>query len=296
MKISKIFAGMSALAMATTMVMSASAAGVAFTIPDDMAAIGRPSNDLYAVFFAGDESEGPVVKDTVKPEEVYGASFTIKVNDTEWNEIGGGGSINFNASSTGWVAHDWAGGSWVDDENPKESLVYTTAEAGTYVVEYIGDAAIFAATDADEESYAAVGINNWAADLTTLEVTGVRVLGEGGSVLYEAGSNLDKGELQKKPVADESSSVADTSSNSTADTSSNASSSSTASSSSSAASSSSKSGSTNNNGTKNNAATSTAAASSTASDNTNAGTGATAGIALAGIALAGAALVVAKKK
>jgi len=56
---------------------------------------------------------------------------------------------------------------------------------------------------------------------------------------------------------------------------------------------SSKSGSTN---TGNNTKTTSTAASSTASDNTNAGTGATAGIALAGIALAGAALVIAKRK
>lgn len=57
---------------------------------------------------------------------------------------------------------------------------------------------------------------------------------------------------------------------------------------------SSKSGSTGTTGTTK--TTSTAAASSKASDNTNAGTGATAGVALAGIALAGAALVIAKRK
>ena len=106
---------------------------------------------------------------------VYGASFTIKVDNNDWNTIGGGGSINFNSKSGGWNAKDWAGGSWVEDDKPKDTLCYTTEEEGTYVLEYLGDAPVFATTDGDADNYAAVGINNWAADLKGIDVVGMKV-------------------------------------------------------------------------------------------------------------------------
>jgi len=165
---------------------------------------------FFAVFFNGDESEGAVNKDAISDlGAVYGASFTIKVDNNDWNTIGGGGSINFNSKSGGWNAKDWAGGSWVEDDKPKDTLCYTTEEEGTYVLEYLGDAPVFATTDGDADNYAAVGINNWAEDLKGIDVVGMKVLGADGNVLFEAGSNKDKKEVQKKPVAEESSSGAD---------------------------------------------------------------------------------------
>ena len=127
MKISKILAGMSAAAIVASMAMipaSASAAGTKLNVSDDLAKIGRQTqDDLFAVFFNGDESEGAVNKDAISDlGAVYGASFTIKVDNNDWNTIGGGGSINFNSKSGGWNAKDWAGGSWVEDDKPKDTL------------------------------------------------------------------------------------------------------------------------------------------------------------------------------
>lgn len=283
MKISKILAGMSAAAIVASMAMiPASAAGTKLNVSDDLAKIGRQTqDDLFAVFFNGNESEGAVNKDAISDlGAVYGASFTIKVDNNDWNTIGGGGSINFNSKSGGWNAKDWAGGSWVEDDKPKDTLCYTTEEEGTYVLEYLGDAPVFATTDGDADNYAAVGINNWAADLKGIDVVGMKVLGADGNVLFEAGSNKDKKEVQKKPVAEESSSGADSTPSGTdskKDDKSSAAATSTAATSS-------KSG-----------TTTTATSSAAVSDNV-AATGATAGLALAGVALAGAAIVISKRK
>lgn len=288
MKISKILAGMSAAAIVASMAMiPASAAGTKLNVSDDLAKIGRQTqDDLFAVFFNGDESEGAVNKDAISDlGAVYGASFTIKVDNNDWNTIGGGGSINFNSKSGGWNAKDWAGGSWVEDDKPKDTLCYTTEEEGTYVLEYLGDAPVFATTDGDADNYAAVGINNWAADLKGIDVVGMKVLGADGNVLFEAGSNKDKKEVQKKPVAEESSSKTDSTASGTEskkddskkDDKSSAAATSTAATSS-------KSG-----------TTTTATSSAAASDNV-AATGATAGLALAGVALASAAIVISKRK
>lgn len=122
MKISKILAGMSAAAIVASMAMiPASAAGTKLNVSDDLAKIGRQTqDDLFAVFFNGDESEGAVNKDAISDlGAVYGASFTIKVDNNDWNTIGGGGSINFNSKSGDWNAKDWAGGSWVEDDKPR---------------------------------------------------------------------------------------------------------------------------------------------------------------------------------
>lgn len=288
MKISKILAGMSAAAIVASMAMiPASAAGTKLNVSDDLAKIGRQTqDDIFAVFFNGDESEGAVNKDAISDlGAVYGASFTIKVDNNDWNTIGGGGSINFNSKSGGWNAKDWAGGSWVEDDKPKDTLCYTTEEEGTYVLEYLGDAPVFATTDGDADNYAAVGINNWAADLKGIDVVGMKVLGADGNVLFEAGSNKDKKEVQKKPVAEESSSKTDSTASGTEskkDDSKNDDKSSAAATSTAATSS--KSG-----------TTTTATSSAAASDNV-AATGATAGLALAGVALAGAAIVISKRK
>lgn len=290
MKISKILAGMSAAAIVASMAMiPASAAGTKLNVSDDLAKIGRQTqDDLFAVFFNGDESEGAVNKDAISDlGAVYGASFTIKVDNNDWNTIGGGGSINFNSKSGGWNAKDWAGGSWVEDDKPKDTLCYTTEEEGTYVLEYLGDAPVFATTDGDADNYAAVGINNWAADLKGIDVVGMKVLGADGNVLFEAGSNKDKKEVQKKPVAEESSSKTDSTASGTdskTDSKKDDSKTSSAAATSTAATSS-KAG-----------TTSTAATSSAAASDNVAATGATAGLALAGVALAGAAIVISKRK
>lgn len=286
MKISKILAGMSAAAIVASMAMiPASAAGTKLNVSDDLLKIARQTqDDIFAVYFNGKDEDMPNKDAIADLGTVYGASFTIKVDNNDWNTIGGGGSINFNSKSGGWNAKDWAGGSWVEDDKPKDTLCYTTEEEGTYVLEYLGDAPVFATTDGDADNYAAVGINNWAADLKGIDVVGMKVLGADGNVLFEAGSNKDKKEVQKKPVAEESSSGADSTPSGT-DSKKDDKSSAAATSSTAAGTTSSKAGTT----------TTTATSSAAASDNT-AATGATAGLALAGVALAGAAIVISKRK
>ena len=286
MKISKILAGMSAAIVASMAMIPASAAGTKLNVSDDLLKIARQTqDDLFAVYFNGKDEDMPNKDAIADLGTVYGASFTIKVDNNDWNTIGGGGSINFNSASGGWNAKDWAGGSWVEDDKPKDTLCYTTDEEGTYVLEYLGDAPVFATTDGDADNYAAVGINNWAADLKGIDVVGIKVLGADGNALFEAGSNKDKKEVQKKPVAEESSSGTDSTASGTEskkddskkDDKSSAAATSTAATSS-------KSG-----------TTTTATSSAAASDNV-AATGATAGLALAGVALAGAAIVISKRK
>lgn len=286
MKISKILAGMSAAAIVASMAMiPASAAGTKLNVSDDLLKIARQTqDDQFAVYFNGKDEDMPNKDAIADLGTVYGASFTIKVDNNDWNTIGGGGSINFNSKSGGWNAKDWAGGSWIEDDKPKDTLCYTTEEEGTYVLEYLGDAPVFATTDGDADNYAAVGINNWAADLKGIDVVGMKVLGADGNVLFEAGSNKDKKEVQKKPVAEESSSGADSTPSGT-DSKKDDKSSAAATSSTAAGTTSSKAGTT----------TTTATSSAAASDNT-AATGATAGLALAGVALAGAAIVISKRK
>ena len=286
MKISKILAGMSAAAIVASMAMiPASAAGTKLNVSDDLLKIARQTqDDVFAVYFNGKDEDMPNKDAIADLGTVYGASFTIKVDNNDWNTIGGGGSINFNSASGGWNAKDWAGGSWVEDDKPKDTLCYTTDEEGTYVLEYLGDAPVFATTDGDADNYAAVGINNWAADLKGIDVVGIKVLGADGNALFEAGSNKDKKEVQKKPVAEESSSGADSTPSGT-DSKKDDKSSAAATSSTAAGTTSSKAGTT----------TTTATSSAAASDNT-AATGATAGLALAGVALAGAAIVISKRK
>lgn len=290
MKISKILAGMSAAAIVASMAMiPASAAGTKLNVSDDLLKIARQTqDDLFAVYFNGKDEDMPNKDAIADLGTVYGASFTIKVDNNDWNTIGGGGSINFNSKSGGWNAKDWAGGSWVEDDKPKDTLCYTTEEEGTYVLEYLGDAPVFATTDGDADNYAAVGINNWAADLKGIDVVGMKVLGADGNVLFEAGSNKDKKEVQKKPVAEDSSSNTeskkdeskkDESKKDDSKATSSVAANSTAATSSKAA---------NNGGT-------TTTSSNAASDNV-AATGATAGLALAGVALAGAAIVISKRK
>lgn len=178
MKISKILAGMSAAAIVASMAMiPASAAGTKLNVSDDLLKIARQTqDDLFAVYFNGKDEDMPNKDAIADLGTVYGASFTIKVDNNDWNTIGGGGSINFNSKSGGWNAKDWAGGSWVEDDKPKDTLCYTTEEEGTYVLEYLGDAPVFATTDGDADNYAAVGINNWAADLKGIDVVGMKVL------------------------------------------------------------------------------------------------------------------------
>lgn len=136
MKISKILAGMSAAAIVASMAMiPASAAGTKLNVSDDLLKIARQTqDDLFAVYFNGKDEDMPNKDAIADLGTVYGASFTIKVDNNDWNTIGGGGSINFNSASGGWVPFDWAGGSWVEDDKPRIlSATQQTRKAHTFL-------------------------------------------------------------------------------------------------------------------------------------------------------------------
>lgn len=135
------------------------------------------------------------------------------------------------------------------------------------------------------------GTYNLGMNIQVGHVINAKVTGEiTGDTLYTGASDVNSSNAGGDTT---SSSKSDTTSSSKTDTSSKAGTDSKSSTTSSGASTtSSKSGSANGTTSK----TTTSGSSSAASDNTNAGTGATAGLALAGIALAGAAIVVAKRK
>ena len=113
MKISKILAGMSAAAIVASMaIIPASAAGTKLNVSDDLLKIARQTqDDLFAVYFNGKYEDMPNKDAIADLGTVYGASFTIKVDNNDWNTIGGGGSINSTQSlvagtlRTGLAAH-----------------------------------------------------------------------------------------------------------------------------------------------------------------------------------------------
>lgn len=309
MKMSKIFAGVSALAMAATMAVSASAADTAYLYTVQASWSGCPADEVEGqVKFTENVKKGACdLNQWDSGSSKFNGQWAQYVfTSDDMSNV----TIEFtieSTASTQWEYHE--DGDQEKDPEGWDSYQLFLTLGKTELVKHADVNGSLA--DPTEGVMTSGYENSWTYTYTGDDITAAiennkAQLAENGDGTYTLGFNIQVGHVANVLVTGTVTAdnlytgAADATSSSTADTdtssNSKADASSTASSSSSAASSSSKSGSTNNNGTKNNAATSTAAASSTASDNTNAGTGATAGIALAGIALAGAALVVAKKK
>ena len=316
MKISKIFAGMSALAIAATMAVSASAAVTPKTVDSLNPCVKPWSGDSSTVsdWDTGARWNGGWVQFYTTDNNFAGdtITFTIDTTSATWEES--------KDEETGEMVSLYTAGNYT------ALRAFNTAAANQEPGKYEGGMAEgsatgdFAVTDDNGVITLTITGDQFQAAIDAGDCTPAECKDDDGNVYaYNVGFNIQCGHYDNAkmtctisgsnlvettfdedgnivPVLDESNDSTTSSGTSSETSSTTSSSSSAASSSSSAASSSSKSGSANNTSTKsNNAATSTAT-SSTASDNTNAGTGATAGIALAGIALAGAALVVAKKK
>ncbi|SFC03315.1 NPXTG-anchored protein [Ruminococcus albus] len=260
MKISKILAGMSALAIA------AATAIPAFAEKTFIDEVG-----LDYVTADGNMVKVSLGASPYDPTTVTAVKLTFNVDDTE----GFGGGIMLNSNKSGWDQRD---GEWDWGDPNSEKNFLAEGSDGSYTLIFTFDAkdAEYWGTPSDEQYWAEVCFQSWwGADIT---LTGVEITGD------------EKSE-DASSAADVESSAADTES-SKAEESSNSEASSTADSSSS-----SKAATTNNNNTKNTTTGTTAASSAAAaSDNTNQATGATAGLALAGLALAGAVAVVSKRK
>lgn len=320
MKISKIMAGISALALAASMMaINVSATETQYLYGADVSWTGAAPTD----------SEEGTIKftDTVKKGAVdinnwdsgatkYNgkwAQYTLTSDDLS------GVTIDFKVvadDATTFEYHTWS------DEKTEEEQAYellltldktetlpwadvagqvsadtadmtmVTGVTGEWDFTYDG-ATIQAAVDSgkaklveNEDGTYTLGFNYQIGHFGNAKVTGTIT----GDTLYAGAS--DGGSSNAGGDTNSSSKSGTTSSSKTDSTTDSKTDSKSSTTSSGAPTTSSKSGSANGTTSK----TTTSGSSSAVSDNTNAGTGATAGLALAGIALAGAAIVVAKRK
>jgi hypothetical protein len=284
MKISKIFAGMSAMAIAATMAVSASAA-------TDVTTDGKYPGDWSTPNF----SDGNNYLSYDYLEEYKDTGVTIEVDYTL--EDGFDYYLLAPCNANGWAKLYQADASYITGVDAKEDVIVDDVASkwacmqndGYVILQNVDGSTKFTFT----LSGAAIQyLYDNAGDGEDAE-TGEAVKW-GGLVFQTYGVNVTKVVIGADAVDTTIQASSDSSNDSSASSSSADSTGSSSSSSSSSA------ASTTSTATKTNTtATSTAATTtttSTASDNTNASTGATAGIALAGLALAGAAVVVSKRK
>ncbi|MBQ8966322.1 NPXTG-anchored protein [Ruminococcus sp.] len=276
MKISKIFAGMSALAIAGTAVIPAFAEKeITDTTGLDYVEV-KEADGVYQYYI--DLAASPY-----DPATVSSIKYTFTIDDTE----GFGGGLMLNSKKSGWDQDGTTPGDW-GSEGSEKSLTpegsdgnYTlTFDFGALGEDYWG-------SPSDEEYWAQVVCQLWwGADLT---MTGIEIVGEEKQAAPEDSSEAANEESSSEAANDESSKAEESSSK--ADESSKAESSKAESSKASTTT-----ATKTNNATTTAASSAAAATDSTATDNTNQATGATAGLALAGLALAGAVAVVSKRK
>lgn len=263
MKISKIFAGMSALAIAAATAIPAFAAGPNVTKSFDADFFEMTYDETYETWSA----KISLSASEYDPATVTAVKLTFTTNEADKGVTGG---LALNSGKNNWDQKGEWGTPGTDKEVTAdgEGTEYTvTYEFGALGEEYWG-------APSDTSYYAEVFVQfYWAEEGVEPNVTNVEIVGE-----KKAETPESKAETPESKADNAESKAAESSSN--ADTAS------------------SKAENTNNNNKSGNGGTTTAAASSAAaaSDNTNQATGATAGLALAGLALAGAVAVVAKRK
>ena len=282
MKISKIFAGMSALAIASAMAITAFAAN-------------NPENgwDEEKAFISDDATWVGIklVESGYEPSSVTHIKLTFT---KEEDEQGWGGCIMFNGVGEGK--------GWQQDEdhfkfgNPGtvesgDAAIEAEGSDGTYTLDFDVPADTFLsyADYEGDDYYANVAVQQWwgaTLTLTNVEITGDPVQEkntEPESSAAETESSSQAANEESSSKAEESSSKAEESSK-------------TESSKAESSKASTTTATKTNNATTTATSSAAAATDSTATDNTNQATGATAGLALAGLALAGAVAVVSKRK
>ncbi|WP_295126228.1 NPXTG-anchored protein [Ruminococcus sp.] len=304
MRISKIIAGMSALAIAASMAVVANAQTVSVATPSDK------EWDGFAKYTNADGAEdndfiwgGTLTK---------GSDLTVTLN-FEWTEKGSDAKFCAvkPAYANGWdpVFADEAPEGWVENsQDTDDDGNRLDADGNPCDFAWQNDGFLQAYTT-DVTSF------TFTIPASVVDTMYDNANAEEGfdGLLFQVGNNGMKitsidfsqdvqwySEHLAEP-ADESSSVAENESSSTAESSSESSKADESSKAESSKAESSKASSTASTATKTNNATTTATSSAaasdaTASDNTNQATGATAGLALAGLALAGAVAVVSKRK
>ena len=182
MKISKIFAGLAAAAVAAS-VMALSAFAV-------------PATDYVkdgTVFINADKEDDPnwTADSGVAITDVYGVTYHVTfnadevANDSTW--IGGG--IGANSNSTGWYQKEWG-------RNEKEII----ADLDNGTITWLSDSPVFKADDA----YAQFWLQTWGGTVT---INGADILGAGGTILSDdsapAAAEPEETEAETDEASDE---------------------------------------------------------------------------------------------
>lgn len=318
MKLSKIFAGMSAAAiMAAAAVMPASAAKQidCSTLSDGWGI----SDGLAKRILVGSDTDNPAMTrdDQAKLHDITTVRVSISGEGSDTETWGTGGSIVVQGANTGWGQHDFSVGAWAmttDDptvlDTSKNADLKIYRDGGKYTIEYSDPEGIFKAEDvASTENYYGICVQNFDAGSDTTSgdwsIVGFDLLGADGTSIYSEGDTTFGDEFTgvKPDTGDESTtdSSTDSKTDSTSDsktdsTTSSTTSSSTTSSAASTTSSKAAGGSTTSSKAAGGSTTSTATSSAASDATESPEAGAAAGIALALAAVAGAAVVVSKKR
>ncbi len=204
MKMKKIIAGISALSIAASMAVTASASSDKIVTS---LKYGTNSNGLYQMLFWGEEKDNVVSAGeelSFTGGQCYGVAVTFKVDSPEvWAAPGFGGSIGVNDDYYGWTTREWACAGWRGDDDTK--VVYTTDDPTVFVVDYENDGQPILDDD-DMDEYGGIVFQAWQDDDGTnkdnteglaagkVEILGVRVYDADGNDLYAEGTNAEKGE------------------------------------------------------------------------------------------------------
>lgn len=291
MKISKIFAGMSAAAVAVTMSLTAFAgSGTINSVPEGWSGSG---SGLAKGMFVGDPNTDTLIfgQDAANRQQMSKiTTVKVTISDPKVGTEGYGitGSLVLCSTNNGWDQHDWHQGAanGEDDTTNEDNNVTVEEGAGTVTITFTNPNGVFEGNDfADDSRYYGIAVQNFGGVQgeeeiqTAWDISGYEILDANGNAVT--------------PVApsDDNSSGTDNNSSNTDNNSSNNNSSN----------SSNKNNNTANNTNKSNttgggsANKSASANSQAAASQKSAETGATAGLALAGLAIAGAAVIITKK-
>lgn len=306
MKISKVFAGVSALAIAAVMAVPAAAGkGAPITpLPDGWSLDAKKT--MASRFLIGSENDGSAFSENTADNwnKIKSATkYRITVSGDYFGEEGwdASGSINTNSTTGGWDQADWSIGAGALNEDgtvntEKNTDVKIYVSGNKYTIERTYDSGMFASDDSnDTTNFCSLVVQSFNEDETkSWGIEGVELLDASGNVVFSEGTVAGGDEYD--PTGSGSSTSSTSSGDSTSDSASGSSSStgSTGSSKSSGGTASVSSSGTKSSGSASGSSSSTKGSSS--SSDSAANTGAAAGLALAGIALAGAAFVVSKKK
>lgn len=307
MKISKIFAGISSLAIIAAMAIPAAAGDGApiDPLPDGWKVDAKKT--MASRFLIGSENDSPVFAENNSDNwnKIKSATkYRITITGDYFGEDGwdASGSITTNSTITGWSQADFSIGAGALNEDgtvntAKNTDVTIYVSGNKYTIERTYDGGMFADDEAnDTTNFCSLIVQSFNEDTTkSWGIEGVELLDANGNAVYSVGT-VAGGDVYD-PTGSGSTSTSSSSDDSTASSTSDSSSSSSGSTSSSGTSKSSGgTASVSSSGTKSSGSGSSSTKGSSSSSDKTANTGAAAGLALAGIALAGAAFVVSKKK